>query len=428
MSTQQPASAATRASTASAEPTASSRAGGSTGPTGSASASAPRPSRSRLGVSAGRGIMLVARREILAQVRSRATQVSFAIMLVLVAGGIVLMSLFQSGTLGGGGEKDAIAAVSSTAARVEASGHPVVQASSAQEAVQLVRDGTAKAALLPAADAASIGAFGGDGEPVAPSADPSSLVLVGDEELSTSLLQGFLTGPEGATLVKPETSPFLGYLLAIAFGVLFLGSAIGYTSMIAQSVVEEKATRIVEILLATVPARTVLAGKVLGNSVMALGQIAAIGAVGLLTFVATGQTMLFSLFGPGILWFIVFFAVGFVLLASLYAGVAAMVSRQEDIGSVTTPLMLLVMIPYFLVIFFNDDAGIMGVLSYVPFSAPIAMPVRAITGAADWWEPIVSLGVLAATAALAVWIGARLYEHSVLRMGGRVKLKEAWAG
>ena len=124
-------------------------------------------------------------------------------------------------------------------------------------------------------------------------------------------------------------------------------------------------------------------------------------------------------------WFAVFFVFGFVLLASLFAATAAMVSRQEDIGSTTTPVTMLVMIPYFLVIFFNSNPTVVAILSYVPFSAPVGMPLRLFLGQAAWWEPLLSLVLLIATTLLVILLGARIYENSLLKLGQRVRWREA---
>ncbi len=85
-------------------------------------------------------------------------------------------------------------------------------------------------------------------------------------------------------------------------------------------------------------------------------------------------------------WFVVFFAIGFVLLASMFAATAALVSRMEDAGTVTTPVTMLVMLPYFLVIFFNNNDLVLTVMSYVPFSAPVAMPLRSSRAMPWWWS------------------------------------------
>lgn len=133
--------------------------------------------------------------------------------------------------------------------------------------------------------------------------------------------------------------------------------------------------------------------------------------------------------GSPLVWFAVFFLFGFVLLASLFAAAAALVSRQEDIGSTTMPITMLVMAPYILVIIFNDNPPVvMTILSYVPFSAPVAMPVRLFVGEAQWWEPLLSLVILLATCVAAILVAAKIYENSLLRMGARVKLAEALSG
>ncbi len=142
----------------------------------------------------------------------------------------------------------------------------------------------------------------------------------------------------------------------------------------------------------------------------------------------TGQGAILQGLGGPIAWFAIFFLFGFVLLAALFAAAAAMVSRQEDIGSTTMPLTMLIMAPYFLVIFFNDNPTVLAIMSYVPFSAPVGMPMRLFLGEAQWWEPLLSLAILIATCVGAILVGARIYENSLLRMGGRVKLREALAG
>jgi ABC-2 type transport system permease protein len=92
------------------------------------------------------------------------------------------------------------------------------------------------------------------------------------------------------------------------------------------------------------------------------------------------------------------------------------------------PLTMLILLPYFLVIFLNGNPVALAVLSYVPFSAPVAMPLRVFAGEAQWWEPLLSLAVLVVTCAGAIWVGARIYRNSLLRMGARVRLGEALAG
>ena len=159
-----------------------------------------------------------------------------------------------------------------------------------------------------------------------------------------------------------------------------------------------------------------------------MGQIVSLAVIAIVGLIVTGQEDVLSGIGAPILWFAVFFLFGFVLLAALYAAAAAMVSRQEDIGSTTMPLMMLVMAPYFLVIFFNDNPLVLTIMSYVPFSAPVAMPVRMFVGEAQWWEGALSLLILLVTCLAAIVVASKIYENSLLRMGARVKLAEALRG
>lgn len=130
-------------------------------------------------------------------------------------------------------------------------------------------------------------------------------------------------------------------------------------------------------------------------------------------------------FGAPVAWFAVFFAIGFLLLSAMFAAAGSMVSRQEDISPTVMPVMYLVMLPYFLVIFLGNNPVVMNVLSYVPFSAPVAMPVRLFFDEAAWWEPILSLAIMLATCFGVIALGARIYENSLLKMGARVKFSEA---
>jgi len=142
----------------------------------------------------------------------------------------------------------------------------------------------------------------------------------------------------------------------------------------------------------------------------------------------TGQTELLQGFGGPIIWFAVFFLFGFVLLAAMFAAAGSLVSRQEDAGSTLTPVMYLTMIPYFLVIFLGDNPLAMTVMSYVPFSAPVAMPIRLFFNEAMWWEPVLAMAVMVIACVLVILLGAKIYQNTLLKMGARVKLREALKG
>ncbi|MFS2242424.1 ABC transporter permease [Microbacterium sp. OR16] len=351
-------------------------------------------------------VWLVAEREIMAKLRSRAFLIATGILLLIALAGVLL-----GGFMSKAPSADAIAVTPETATVLE--GMPGIEAREVADraaAEELVTSDEVEAALVPG--------------------DPTGFgyVVLAKDGAPSSLMMMLSQSPTVEVLEPADTDPLLRYLVALGFGVVFLIAASTFGGTIAQSVVEEKQTRVVELLISAIPTRALLAGKVLGNTVLAMGQIVALAVIAIVGLIVTGQEDVLSGIGAPILWFAVFFLFGFVLLAALYAAAAAMVSRQEDIGSTTMPLMMLVMAPYFLVIFFNDNPLVLTIMSYVPFSAPVAMPVRMFVGEAQWWEGALSLVILVASCVAAIVVASKIYENSLLRMGARVKLAEALRG
>ncbi|WP_207455127.1 ABC transporter permease [Herbiconiux sp. SYSU D00978] len=350
--------------------------------------------------------LLVANREITTKLRSK----SF-----LISTGILLLAVLASIVISGFAARDAASSTIPVATTAETSdvadlpGLDVTQASDAAEAEQLVRDGHVDAAVLPSSSA-------------------SGYEIIGLEDVPDGLVQALSVSPEVTILEPADQDELIVYFVSIAFGLAFFMSAITFGQMIVQSVVEEKSTRVVEILMSAIPARALLAGKVLGNSALAFAQILAIALLSAVGLLVTGQDVLLGDLGPSIAWFVVFFVIGFVLLAAAFAASAALVSRQEDAGTVTTPVMMLVMIPYFLIILFGDNEFIVGIMSYVPFSAPVGMPMRIFLGTAEWWEPLLSLAIIIVSTVVVVLAGSKIYENALLRMGARVKLRDALKG
>ncbi|WP_396816423.1 ABC transporter permease, partial [Microbacterium sp. p3-SID338] len=348
------------------------------------------------------GIWLVAEREIGSKLRSKAFLISTGILLLIALAGVLFGGFVSQNT-----DAMPVAVTSETAGAVSALPDvEVTEVASRAEAEELVRDGDVDAAVLP-----------GD--------NPAGYTIIALEDAPGSLVSALSLSPEVVILEPVTTNPLLRYFIAIAFGLVFMMAAATFGGTIAQSVVEEKQTRVVEVLLSAIPARTLLAGKVIGNTVLAMGQILALAAVATIGLIVTGQREVLTTLGAPIIWFAVFFLFGFILLAAMFAAAASMVSRQEDIGSTTTPITMLIMAPYVLVIVFNDNPLVLTIMSYVPFSAPVGMPMRLFVGEAQWWEPLLSLAILLASCVAAIVVGAKIYENSLLRMGSRVKLAEA---
>lgn len=352
-------------------------------------------------------VVLVASREVTQRLRSKSFVISTIIMFAVILGAILV-----SGVVSRTASDAPVAAVgAATDVIADLPGIELVEADSIDEAEELVRDGEVDAAVIPL-----------EGDRALP------FEVVALDEAPTGIISALSIAPDVRLLDEPSLPWGLLYFVALGFGLVFFFSAVTFGGTIAQSVVEEKQTRVVEILLSAISARALLAGKVVGNSILAFGQILIIAALAALGLVLTGQDVLVADLGPAVAWFIAFFAVGFILLAAMYAGSASLVSRMEDTASVLAPVTYLVTIPYFLVIFLFNNPLALTIMSYVPFSAPVGMPMRIFLDQAAWWEPLLSLAVLAISTVIVVSLGARVYQNSLLRIGGRVKLGEALKG
>ncbi len=363
--------------------------------------------RHRPPLSTGAATLLVAEREISTQVRSRAFLISLAITVLVVIGGIFVMNLF-----GGQDDEDPVPAAvvgldSEAVEALEEAGLEVTGTHSMDEAEELLREEEVEAVV--AADAES----------------PAGVRVIGLDSEPAEVAQLLSASPTTEVLEEGSADQGLRFLVAAAFGAVFMFVGIGSGMMIVQNTIQEKQNRIVEILLSAIPARALLGGKILGNSVLALGQAVVMAAASVAGLLLTGQQDMLDILTVPMLWFVLFFIPGFVLIASMFAAGASLVSRQEDSGAVVSPTMMLVMAPYFVVIFLNDNPTAMAIASYVPFSAPVAMPSRMFFNEAAWFEPLAALGVLALSTLLVAALAAKIYSRSLLQTGQRVSLKTA---
>ena len=353
---------------------------------------------------------LVAEREIKTQLRSKAYQISFVVLLLVGFFGALVGGLLakDSGPLGDGGviARTEVAVVGELPEQAMAAGLRAVPVSSLEEAAAQVLDGSVTAAVV--TDAVE-----------------GQLLLLAKDKVPDNVVEALTVSPVVQLLDPPRIDPLIHMIATLGCGILFFTVVMMFGQIAAQNTVVEKQTRVVEILLTAVPARSLMAGKVLGNAVLALAQVAGMLLALLLGLTATGWTGSLSLVSGSMVWFLVLFIVGFVLFSSLLAGSAALVSRIEDISAVIFPVLLLAMVPYMLVVYSSESQGLQRALSFVPFSSPMAMPARLLTGTVAWWEPLVALVILLVTTYGAIWLGGKLYENSLLRTGARVKWSEA---
>jgi ABC-2 type transport system permease protein len=212
-----------------------------------------------------------------------------------------------------------------------------------------------------------------------------------------------------------------------------IGSAVLYSLLIlfgqfvAQGVVEEKASRVVELLLATMKPWQLLAGKILGLGVLGLAQIlviAVVGVAGALTFdIVDIPGDLISTAVSVVAWFVL----GYALYAAIFAVAGSLVSRQEDLGTVVMPTTLVLVAAFVIGIqaSANPDGALAVVTSFVPGLSPLVMPVRQAAGDVAPWEIGLSVVIAIAAVALVVRLGGRVYAGALLRTSGKTKFREA---
>ncbi|WP_330180638.1 ABC transporter permease [Nocardia sp. NBC_01503] len=222
---------------------------------------------------------------------------------------------------------------------------------------------------------------------------------------------------------KAAVDPALAKVVTIVFAFLFYLSSILFGMAIAQSVVEEKQNRIVEILASAIPLRQLLIGKVVGNTVMAFGQLILFGGAGLIGLAAIGKGDQVTQIAGAAGWFIIFFVISFLALASLWAVAGALATRNEDLQSTSTPLSMCIMLVLFAGIFLTGTGRV--IASYVPIVSIVAMPGRLADGTAEWWEPCIALAVTAAATYGIVVIAEKLYRRSLMQTQGRLTIRQA---
>jgi ABC-2 type transport system permease protein len=216
--------------------------------------------------------------------------------------------------------------------------------------------------------------------------------------------------------------------IAIVMLLLLYGQLFGYGVWVASGVIEEKSSRVVEILLSSIRPRQLLAGKILGIGALGLLQLAAIGTVTATLASISGAISIpahaFATIGIALLWFVF----GFGFYASLFAVAGSLVSRMEELQNAMVPINLTILGSFFVSIAAVDspDSTLSRIASLVPFSSALAMPVRIAVGSASLPEALLSLAILAGSIAALVPLAGRLYAGAVLRIGARVKLGDAW--
>ena len=227
-------------------------------------------------------------------------------------------------------------------------------------------------------------------------------------------------------------------IVGFGIAILLYMMIILYGQNILRGVLEEKTTRVAEVVVSSVSPDVLLAGKVLGVGAVGLTQQLIWLFSGILLWEQRSRIM--TMFGaPAMPAFsfpamepmvfvalLLFFLLGYTFYASLFAAVGAMVGSQEEAQQAAQPVMMLLVFSIIFVqpVMTNPTGTLAMVMSMLPFSAPIIMPMRMTAVEVPAWEIAVSIGGLAVACVAAIWVSARIYRVGLLMYGKRPSLRE----
>jgi ABC-2 type transport system permease protein len=226
---------------------------------------------------------------------------------------------------------------------------------------------------------------------------------------------------------KGDTS----FFFVFGVGLLIYMSVLLYGQFVLGAVIEEKETRIAEILFSSMRSFPLMMGKLVGVSLVALTQLG-IWAGAFLIFslwAAGGSTITLPHIPPMLfVWFVVFFLMGYFIYATVYAVVGSMVTTTQEGGQLALPIVLLLVAGFYLSfnIIRSPSSSLAFWASMFPFFAPITMLVRIVTETPPLWQILLSLGIGVVTIVGLVWLASRIYRIGMLMYGKKATIPEVW--
>ena len=368
-----------------------------------------------------RATWLVARRELLERGRSRAFLFSVILSIAIIVAGIFLPTL-----IGNGADAQHLGIVGSPPAGVVTTIESTATAAGLTLTVDPVADVAAGEAGLRDDSLSALLVVPDDGSM------PSYIVKTeGNQLLQQIVIASFTPQPQidFRELVAPDPDRDISFIFANVGVILLFISIFTFGTWVLTGVVEEKQSRVVEVVLSTIEARDLLIGKVLGIGLLGLLQLIVMVAVGLGAGVAAGRFTLPSTTGFALVNLFVWFILGYAFYSTALGVLGALASRMEEASNASSPVSFIAMGGYFfaLIVALNDPAGTAArIATFVPPVAPMVVPLRAALGAIEPWEMVASAIVMCA----AIWVlfvaGGRVYSGAVLQTGARMRLRDAW--
>ncbi len=385
-----------------------------------------------------RAVFLVARREFLTKVRTKSFLLGTLVIVAVMAGYVLLQTVLidrsERSTVALSGQATVLAEPLKQTAKSFGRDIEIVDVTDVAAAEQRVRAGELDVLVSGAPDALRVVVKERLNDELRNSID----LLVKQQVLNAQLAE---VGLDPAVVAKnvenakvdvvalePSDSQ-RGQRLAVGLVIaaLLYYSLLVYGTMVAQGVVEEKSSRVVEILLSTLRPWQLLLGKVIGLGLVGLLQLVLIGGIGLVLSSVSGVLDITGVAGGalaiGVLWYLL----GFFLYATVYAAAASLVPRQEELQSVMAPISMVIVIVFVMginLMIANPSGTLVTVLSVLPPFAPILMPGRMAMGVAPTWQVLLAVVLAIGAVAAITWLGGKVYSNAVLRTGSRVKLRD----
>jgi len=239
---------------------------------------------------------------------------------------------------------------------------------------------------------------------------------------------------------RPVSDIVVGIILAYIGIILIFMSVYMYGVMVANGVAEEKGSRIMEILVNAATPFQLMTGKIIGIGAAGLTQMTLFVIVGISALLVqnpikaallgnNSNALNLNITGSSIsllLLLLVYFILGFLLYATLFAAMGALVKRQDEVQNAVQPLTWLFMVGYIVSFFgiYSPDATWVKVISYIPFWTPTTMLMRIGVGSATWWDIAITIVLMIVAIFLCAVIAARIYRYGVLMYGQRPSMRQ----
>lgn len=226
-----------------------------------------------------------------------------------------------------------------------------------------------------------------------------------------------------------------GQTFILSFGLLMIIyiTILVYGVMVMRGVIEEKQSRIIEVLLSSVRPFELMLGKIIGIGAVGLTQyfIWAICGLGISTIaalpaLASGAVKMPHVSATQLVFFVVYFLLGYFLYATFYAMVGSVVSNEEDGQQMQMPVTMTIVVPVMVstLVMRNPDSLTSTILSLIPFFTPVLMFLRIGLQMPPWWQIALSIVLMLSTILGAVWIASKIYRVGVLMYGKRPTIPE----